>query len=176
MSDHHPPLPLWLGRVTLFCYWLFATFQFHRGCRLTAPVAPACLQTSLGAYIGGIPAFQFEDFPLVFEVMRVPGGAIAAGVLAAVFPLLEVASLPFLFSLRVPAWLRKVSMVAGVSVGALWLLITLWATITQGSGIVSGIFGATLAVSSGWWGVVFAALLLWSAILTAKELPVRRLK
>lgn len=120
--------------------------------------------------------FQFEDFPLVFEVMRVPGGAIAAGVLAAVFPLLEVASLPFLFSLRVPAWLRKVSMVAGVSVGALWLLITLWATITQGSGIVSGIFGATLAVSSGWWGVVFAALLLWSAILTAKELPVRRLK
>jgi len=120
--------------------------------------------------------FQYEDFPLVFQVMGIPGGAAVAGILAAVFPLLEAASLPFLFSLRVPTWLRKVSVAAGVSVGVLWLFVTVWASVTQGGGVVSGIFGATLAVKSGWWGVVFAALLLWSTILTVKELPVRRQK
>ena len=118
--------------------------------------------------------FQFEDFPRVFEIMRLPGGSVTAVVLAAAFPLLEAASLPFLFSMRVPDWLRKVSAIACIAVGALWLFITLWASITHGSSIVSGIFGATLNVTSGWLSVLFAGLLVWSAVLTVKELPKRR--
>ncbi len=118
--------------------------------------------------------FQFEDFPGLIAAMRLPGGAMVAWLVAALMPLLEIASLPYLFSMKVPAKLRLISMWCGVATGALWLALTLWTSLTQGMGLQSGIFGATLPANSGWWSVLFAALLLWSQLLTMRELPKRR--
>lgn len=118
--------------------------------------------------------FQFEDYPGLIEAMHLPGGAVVATLLAITFPALEILSLPFLFSMRIPKLLRKVSVVAGISVGVLWLIVTIWAASTMGTSVDSGIFGATLSTSSGWWSVVFSALLTWSAYLTIDELPKRR--
>lgn len=118
--------------------------------------------------------FQFEDFPAVIESMGMPGGAVAAFLLAALFPLLEIASLPYLFSMRVSPLVRQVSRTACLVVGVLWLIVCLWTSVTKGTGADSGIFGASLSTTSGWWSVVLASLLLWSVYLTIRELPNRR--
>ena len=118
--------------------------------------------------------FQFEDFPGVIEAMRLPGGAGLAGLLAALFPLLEIASVPYLCSIKVSPVVREVSKWAGLAVGVLWVVVTVWTSLTLGATVYSGIFGATLMASSGWWSVLFAVLLLWSQVLTMRELPKRR--
>lgn len=118
--------------------------------------------------------FQFEDFPGVLAAMQLPGGEITAEILAVLLPFLEIASLPYLFSLKLPTKARKASMIAGVAVGVLWIAITVWTSVKMGISVESGIFGAALATSSGWWSVVFAVLLLWSVVLTIRELPKRR--
>lgn len=118
--------------------------------------------------------FRFEQFPDIITALRPPGGMPTAWFLAVLLPMLEIASIPYLFSMRVPAKLRLVSMWCGVAVGVLWLAITLYTTSTLGYSVESGIFGATLVTNSGWWSVVFALLLAWSIYLTIRELPKRR--
>lgn len=118
--------------------------------------------------------FQFEDFPKVIQDMQLPGGAVVAWVLAVVFPLLEIASLPYLFSMKLPVKARNASKWAGVAVAVLWLIVTTWTSVTMGITVQSGIFGATIVTPSGWWSVLFAVLLLWSMWLTIRELPKRR--
>lgn len=118
--------------------------------------------------------FQFEDFPALINDMHVPGGMAVAWVLAAYLPFAEIASLPFLLSMKVTAKVRTVSKWLGVSVCVVWLLLTLWTSITMGTAVQSGIFGATLTTNSGWWSVLFAFLLGWSYWLTMRELPKRR--
>jgi hypothetical protein len=118
--------------------------------------------------------FQFEDFPAVIQSMGLPGGVASAFLLAALFPLLEIAGLPYLFSMRVSPPVRRVSRTACLTVGVLWLIVCLWTSVMMGTGADSGIFGATLSTTSGWWSVVLASLLLWSVYLTMRELPNRR--
>lgn len=120
--------------------------------------------------------FQFEDFPGIIEAMGIPGGKVAALSLAVLFPFLEIASLPFLFSMKTPPLIRRLSKSCAVTVGVLWLIVTVWTSINQGSSVESGIFGASLTTTSGWWSVVFAALLMGSVYLTIGELPKRRQK
>lgn len=118
--------------------------------------------------------FQFEDFPKIIRDMNLPGGEVMAWLLAILLPMLEIASLPFLFSMKVAPKVREVSKWCGIAVGAIWLVITLWTSIQMGMALQSGIFGATLTTSSGWWSVLFSLLLLWSQWLTIRELPKRR--
>lgn len=118
--------------------------------------------------------FQFEDFPSVIESMNIPGGATTAFLLAMLFPLLEILSLPYLFSMRIPVWLRKLSLGSGIAVGVLWVIVAAWTSINMGTSVDSGIFGAALPTTSGWWSVAFSVLLLWSVYLTVRELPKRR--
>lgn len=120
--------------------------------------------------------FRFEDFPGLIESMQIPGGATTAFLLAILFPLLEILSLPYLFSMRIPKWLRKLSLGAAVAAGVLWVIVTAWTSINMGASVDSGIFGATLPTTSGWWSVAFSILLLWSVYLTVTELPKRREK
>lgn len=118
--------------------------------------------------------FQFEDFPKVIADMQVPGGAGAAWALAALLPLLEIASLPYLLSMQVSSRMRATAKWAALLTAMLWLALTLWATINMASSVQSGLFGATIVTASGWWSVLFAVLLLWSIWLTTRELPKRR--
>ena len=53
--------------------------------------------------------FQFEDFPEVMQTMQIPGGMVVAWLLAVMIPLLEVGSLPYLFSMKLTKKMRNVS-------------------------------------------------------------------
>ena len=120
--------------------------------------------------------FQFEDFPGVITAMGLPGGVVAAGILAALLPLFEIASLPYLLSMKITQRVRSMCMWSAAVAAGLWVLLTLQTNLTAGMSAQSGIFGATLATRSGWWSVIFAVLLLWSVALTMRELPPRRVK
>ena len=120
--------------------------------------------------------FTFEELPGIFAAMRLPGLPVIAWVLAIGIPLLEIASLPYLLSMRVSKRARRISMVSGAAAGVVWLYVTAWTSMTMGMSVESGIFGGTLATNSGWWSVLFAVLLLWSYWLTVRELPKRREK
>lgn len=118
--------------------------------------------------------FTFERFTEVTAAYSLPGGAVVAAILAGLIPLLEVMALPYLISMKLrPEW-RRVSMWATLAVPILWLLIVLWLNFAPTLAEVNtGLFGATLETMSGLWFVLFSALLLWSAALTVRELPVR---
>ena len=119
--------------------------------------------------------FKFEEFPGIITMMRVPGAPFTAWFLAIVLPLLEIASLPYLLSMRLKyTHARAISMWSGVAVSVLWVLLTVWTSIQMGMAVESGMFGGTLATNSGWWSVVVMVLLLWSYWLTMRELPKRR--
>ena len=118
--------------------------------------------------------FTFERFTEVTAGYGLPGGAVTAAVLAGLIPLLEVMALPYLISMKLSSEWRRVSMWATLAVPILWLLIALWLNFAPALGEVNtGIFGATLVTMSGLWFVLFSALLLWSAVLTVRELPSR---
>src|SRR5688500_3072985 len=57
--------------------------------------------------------FTFENFPALITGLWLPGGEVAAKILAAVIVSLEVLALPFLLSMRLSQLFRMVSMVFG---------------------------------------------------------------
>ena len=118
--------------------------------------------------------FKFEEFPRLIDAMRVPASPFMPWFLAIVLPLLEIASMPYLLSMRLSVKARKVSMLGGLAVCLLWVLLTIWTTVQMGMSVESGMFGGTLATNSGWWSVLVALLMLWSYWLTIRELPKRR--
>lgn len=118
--------------------------------------------------------FKFEEFPELIGMMRVPGGDAMSWALAIILPLLEAASLPYLLSMRISSRARRASRWSGFAAAILWLLLTIWTSVTMGMSVESGIFGGTIATNSGWWSVLFAMLLAWSYWLTMRELPKRR--
>ncbi len=99
--------------------------------------------------------FTFEDFPDVIAAMGLPSGEFA-DVRAALIVVLEVASLPFLLSMRLSHLARIVSMVAGWAVVAAWTVATLW---TYGKGVNGGLLGATISLTYNWWTVLFCLAL-----------------
>lgn len=118
--------------------------------------------------------FTFENYPGLIANFQLPGGMPVAWIFAILIPLIEIASLPYLLSMKIPARIRIVSRWAVLVTGALWALLSLWVVIRMGMSVDSGIFGATLSTQSGWWMVVFSGLLFWSGWLVTRELPVRK--
>lgn len=118
--------------------------------------------------------FKFEQFPAIISAMNVPGPVFVAWLVSIVLPLLEIASLPYLLSMRLSAKLRTISMRSGLAACIAWVLLTAWTSAFMGMTVESGLFGGTLTTNSGWWSVLFALLLLWSFWLTMRELPKRR--
>lgn len=121
--------------------------------------------------------FTFEDFSSVTLGYGLPGGMATAVVLAGLIPLTEALSLPFLLSMKLPGWLRRVSRLAVIAVPVLWIALGLWllpAAFGVGERVNSGLFGATVPTDAGFWLVAFGSILLWAAILTVRELPVRK--
>lgn len=118
--------------------------------------------------------FTYEDFADVVTEYGLVGGQMSVVIIAALLPLLEVSALPFLLSMKMGTPLRTVSRVAVIAAPALWLVVSIATNTTGGYIINSGLFGATLPTINGWWLVVFAGLLLWSAILVVRELPERK--
>jgi len=121
-----------------------------------------------------IQLFTFENYPGLIGNFQLPGGIVVAWILAILIPFLEIASLPYLLSMKIPVRIRLASRWAVLATGAAWILISLWVVIRMGTSVESGIFGATLATESGWWMVVFSGLLFWSGWLVRRELPARK--
>jgi hypothetical protein len=118
--------------------------------------------------------FTFEDYPGLIADFQLPGGMFTAWTLAIFIPLIEIASLPYLLSMKIVPKFRLVSKWAVLAAGVIWTLISLWVAIRMGTSVESGIFGATLTTYSGWWMVIFSGLLLWSGWLVSRELPARK--
>lgn len=110
--------------------------------------------------------FSFEDFPDVLTTLSLPGGDLFSKVWAAGIVTLEVAAIPFLFSMVLSPVARVISMLSGWVVSMGWILISLWIMTIKGLANV-GILGATVSVPSGWWMVFFciglAVLMAWSS-------------
>lgn len=114
--------------------------------------------------------FTFELFADITSGYQMPGGVVTAILLATLIPIAETLALPFLVGMKLPRRLAHVSRVATIVVPSLWLVIALWTSITGNVFGNVGIFGATLPTVNGWWFIVFAALLLWAAILVRRDL------
>ena len=120
--------------------------------------------------------FTYEKFPEIVTGYNLPGGVVVGALLSGVIPLLEIASLPYLISMRVSRRTRRLSKYAVIALPALWLCISIWLTVTADMTTESGLLGATIPTGSGLWLVAFSLLLLWSAWLVIRELPQRRSK
>lgn len=118
--------------------------------------------------------FTFEKFYQVTYGYGFTGGLATAAVLAGVLVAVEVASLPYLFSMKLDRRVWRVSKQATLLTGALWLLVALYTNITGNNDTDSGLFGATIPTMNGFWFVAFTGILLWSAWLVARELPRRK--
>ncbi len=124
--------------------------------------------------LAALQLFTFENYPGLIANFQLPGGMVVAWILAILIPFLEIASLPYLLSMRISRRTRLASKWAVLAIGILWTVISLWVVIRTGTSVESGIFGATLATASGWWMVMFSGLLFWSGWLVSRELPARK--
>ena len=120
--------------------------------------------------------FTYEKFGGIVRAYQLPGGEVVVFLVAGLIPLLEIAALPFLLSMRVSARTRKLSRAAMLIVPVLWFVIGLWLVFTADMTTESGLFGATIPVGSGLWLIAFSILFAWSAYLVSRELPKRRTK
>ena len=117
--------------------------------------------------------FSFEDLPAAFFAMGIPGGRVVEVGLSYLVVLVELMSLPFAFSMKMNSKLYKLSRCSLVLVGAIWLILALLSVLlAQGDGTVA-IFGASIPLIGGWWFVLFAGLLFWSALLARHDLKRR---
>ena len=83
--------------------------------------------------------FTFEKFYPIVAAFNLPGGATAAAVLTGLIPLLEVAALPFLLSMRISQTVWQWSRAATVAVPLVWLLIMMWLSLTGNTLVQVGI-------------------------------------
>ncbi|QQS22150.1 hypothetical protein IPM09_01235 [Candidatus Saccharibacteria bacterium] len=118
--------------------------------------------------------FTFEKFADVTVGYGMVGGDIVAALVAGLMPLLEVAALPYLLSMRLSSRARQVSKFAVIAAPSVWFAIGFYLTVVGKIGINSGLMGATLYTPVSWWIVIFAALFSWAALLVVRELPKRR--
>lgn len=119
--------------------------------------------------------FTFEKYAAITLGYGLPGGQIGAGIMAGLIPLLEIAALPGLLSMKLTPMWRTVSQWCAVLVGVLWAVLGIWLSIKYPQwGGESGLLGATFPTASGLWMVLFGALLALAAYLTKNELPKRK--
>lgn len=103
--------------------------------------------------------YSFEDFPQVIASLWLPGGHPFATLLAALIVTGEVLAVPFLLSMRLSPAMRVVSMLAGWFVMATWIKLSVFESMTTNAVSNSGVLGATIPVTPGWWLVgVFIVL------------------
>ncbi len=119
--------------------------------------------------------FTFEKYPPIILGYALPGGMVVAAFIAGVIPLIEIAALPSLLSMKLTPFWRKVSQLCAIKVGVVWAIIGMWLSIRFGQWeSESGLLGATLPTTGGLWMVLFGGLLALAAYLTIRELPVRK--
>lgn len=118
--------------------------------------------------------FTFERFYEVTYGYGFGGGVVTAAMFAGLIVAVEVASLPYLFSMRLTERVWKLSRRSSIATGVMWLAIALYTNISGNNNSDTGLFGATIPTLNGLWFIVFAAILLWAAVLVARELPRRK--
>ena len=118
--------------------------------------------------------FTFEDFSSVTAGFGLPGGVVTAVLIALALPITEIASLPYLLSMRPPRHLYHVSRYFVLAAAALWVVIALWTNLTGNNTTSLGLFGATLYTPNQWWSLVYVVLLAWGAWLMFEAKPIRR--
>lgn len=118
--------------------------------------------------------FTFEKFPSTVAEWSLPGGQIVDVIVACVLPLLAIAALPFLISMRLSKWSRKVSGVMVIVTPAVWAALSAWLVATAEDGVNAGLFGETIHTSANLLLLLFTVLWLWAAVLCVRELPPRR--
>lgn len=118
--------------------------------------------------------FSYERFSDVTAGFGLPGGETTAMIVAIAVPMLELAALPFLLSMKMSNMWRRVSMYATIMAPVVWLFIGAWQNIAASVDKAnSGLFGGTIITSVGVWLIAFSALWLWAVVLTVRELPAR---
>lgn len=118
--------------------------------------------------------FSFEKFASVIESYGFVGGTAMVSLVAGIIPLLEVASVPYLFSMKTSRWIRVSSRVCVILTGVLWLKLAFLTNLFPVAGSKSSLFGATLPLSNGWWMLVVGATLLAAGVWVVRRLPERR--
>ena len=112
--------------------------------------------------------FTYEDFPAVIRTWSMPGGEPMVVFLAVILPLAELVSLPYLISMNISQRVLLISRYATLSVGTLWVIISLWLTIRTAVA-ESGLFGATISLPAGLWMLGYAVFLFCTAIVIVQE-------
>lgn len=108
--------------------------------------------------------YSYEDFPDVIASLWLHGGRPFAELCAALLVTGEVVAVPFLLGMRLSPAMRIVSMVAGWVIIAVWLKIAVVINVSDNAITNSGVLGATVPLTPGWWMVcVFVALGVLSA-------------
>jgi hypothetical protein len=120
--------------------------------------------------------FTFEKFALITAGYGLPGREVTAAFLAGLLPLLEIAALPYLLSMRVSQRTRLVSRAAFVATPLVWLVIAVWIMATGDMMTDSGLMGATITIPGGLWMIALTGIMAWAAYLVVRELPARRPK
>lgn len=99
--------------------------------------------------------YSFEEYPDVIASIGLPGGRPMADITAALLVAGEVIAIPFLLSMRLSPAMRIVSMVAGWMAIAAWLKLSIFINLTTNAITNSGVLGATVPVTPGWWMTCF---------------------
>jgi hypothetical protein len=108
--------------------------------------------------------YSFEDFPDTLASLGLIGGRQGASLVAALLVTGEVLALPFLLSMRLSPAMRALSMAAGWGVLVAWLTIAVLINSTTNAITNSGVLGATISTTPGWWMAgVFLALAVMAA-------------
>lgn len=107
--------------------------------------------------------FTFEKFVDVTASFRFPGTQVTAVIIAFLLPIAEIATLPYLLSMKLHPVVYKISRMSVLGVAALWLCVALWTNLTGNNTGNLGIFGATLYTVNQWWSVLFVGFLAWAA-------------
>lgn len=99
--------------------------------------------------------YSFEDFPETIASMGLPGGRVAADLYAALLVIGEVLAVPFLLAMRLSPAMRITSMISGWLILTGWLVIAAFINLTTNAITNSGVLGATIPVTPGWWMMCF---------------------
>lgn len=144
--------------------------EFTRNPVFVQAFALACVYV----FLAMTQLFSFEKFATVTSGFGLPGDMRTAAVVAGLLPLLEVASVPYLLSMRVPGKLWRTSRVCALMTALLWFVLSVWVNFRGAADAEAGLFGATLPLPAGLWMIGFSALLLYGVVLVMRVLPERK--
>ena len=136
---------------------------FVQSTRATSPTTDSVRYASIAlaailVILAVAQLYSFEDFPDVIASMGIYSRPIAE-LFAALLVTGEVLAIPFLLGMRLSPAMRVISMIAGWLVIVGWLKIAIILNVTTNAVTNSGILGATVPVSAGWWMVIFFVIL-----------------